>query len=168
MSEANNKSHEALVADWKKNAKKHDDLNYRFLRSLKMRSPKKVDADCSGTPPESVQHCELYDVRPNCCRTMRDRFHRRRHRQGCWAPGDCKDRVYCGLTCSEMRMRDSISPRRSHARSWATTANAPFTKCGQRNARDTLSPTSQTFLQFDQPTPAMPWSARPCSTSSSR
>src|SRR5215813_14084029 len=37
-----NKTHDALVADWQENAKKHDD-NYSFLRSLKQKSFKKVD-----------------------------------------------------------------------------------------------------------------------------
>ena len=38
------KTHDDLVADWKENAEKHDDKNYRFLRSLKQTaSGKKVD-----------------------------------------------------------------------------------------------------------------------------
>ena len=43
MSIDTNKTHDALVADWKGNAKKRDDENYWFLRSLKLRSVKKVD-----------------------------------------------------------------------------------------------------------------------------
>ena len=41
MSDAG-KTHDALVADWRENAEKHDDDNYRFLRSLKQKSIKKV------------------------------------------------------------------------------------------------------------------------------
>ena len=37
------KTHDALVADCQENAKKHDDDNYWFLRSLKQKSFKKVD-----------------------------------------------------------------------------------------------------------------------------
>jgi len=37
------KTHDDLVADWQENAKKHDEKNYWFLRSLKQRSFKKVD-----------------------------------------------------------------------------------------------------------------------------
>jgi hypothetical protein len=37
------KTHDALVADWKENAEKHDDDNYVFLRGLKQRSPKKMN-----------------------------------------------------------------------------------------------------------------------------
>jgi hypothetical protein len=37
------KTHDALVADWREHAEKHDDDNYRFLRGLKQKSFKKVD-----------------------------------------------------------------------------------------------------------------------------
>lgn len=40
---ADNKTHDALVATWQQNAKTRDNDNYEFLRSLKHRSPKKVD-----------------------------------------------------------------------------------------------------------------------------
>lgn len=40
---AKNKTHDALVADWKENAREQDDENYRFLRSLKQKSGKQVD-----------------------------------------------------------------------------------------------------------------------------
>lgn len=33
---------EALVADWKENAKKHDDENYQFLRKLKQTASRSV------------------------------------------------------------------------------------------------------------------------------
>ena len=40
---AENKTHDALVNRWQENAKEHDDENYWFLRSLKLKSIKKVD-----------------------------------------------------------------------------------------------------------------------------
>jgi hypothetical protein len=43
---AKNKTHDALVADWKENAKEHDDENYWYLRSLKQKSGKRVDRQC--------------------------------------------------------------------------------------------------------------------------
>ena len=43
MSTATSKTHDALVANWKKNAEEHDDESYHFLRSLKLRSIRKVD-----------------------------------------------------------------------------------------------------------------------------
>jgi Fe-S-cluster containining protein len=68
MSEAK-LTHEALVADWQENAKDLEDQNYRFLRSLKMRSPKKVDRIAL----ELHQHAfSIVDCTKcaNCCKTL--------------------------------------------------------------------------------------------------
>jgi Fe-S-cluster containining protein len=67
------KTHDALVADWAANAKKHDDKNYQFLRSLKLRSSKKVDRIALEL------HQEAFDIVDctkcaNCCRTLRAIF----------------------------------------------------------------------------------------------
>jgi hypothetical protein len=59
------KTHDDLVADWKANAKKHDEKNYWFLRSLKQRSPKKVDRIALELHQEDCTKCA------NCCRTLR-------------------------------------------------------------------------------------------------
>jgi Fe-S-cluster containining protein len=65
-----NKTHEALVADWQANAKVHDDENYRFLRSLKMRSPKKVDRIALELHQEAFGIVDCTKC-ANCCRTLR-------------------------------------------------------------------------------------------------
>lgn len=63
------KTHDALVADWQENAQDHDDETYRFLRSLKMRSPKKVDRIALELHQEafSIVDCKKC---ANCCRTL--------------------------------------------------------------------------------------------------
>ena len=65
-----NKTHEALVADWQENAKKHDDENYRFLRSLKMRSFKKVDRIALELHQKAFSIVDCTKC-ANCCRTLR-------------------------------------------------------------------------------------------------
>jgi Fe-S-cluster containining protein len=67
---AANKSHEALVADWQANAKDHDEDNYHFLRSLKMRSPKKVDRIALQLHQEAFSIVDCTKC-ANCCRTLR-------------------------------------------------------------------------------------------------
>src|SRR4051794_33196304 len=64
-----NKTHDALVADWKENAKDHDDENYLFLRSLKMRSPKKVDRIALELHQEAFNIVDCTKC-ANCCRTL--------------------------------------------------------------------------------------------------
>ena len=63
------KTHEALVADWQENAKDQDDENYRFLRSLKMRSPKKVDRIALELHQEAFGIVDCTKC-ANCCRTL--------------------------------------------------------------------------------------------------
>lgn len=65
--------HDAIVENWKQNAQDHDDDNYKFLRSLKMRSHKKVDRIALQL------HQEVFEIVDctrcaNCCRTMRPVF----------------------------------------------------------------------------------------------
>jgi Fe-S-cluster containining protein len=67
---SDNKTHEALVADWKENAQEHDDENYQFLRSLKMRSPKKVDRIALELHQEAFRIVDCTKC-ANCCRTLR-------------------------------------------------------------------------------------------------
>ena len=64
-----NNTHDALVADWQKNAKDHDDENYRFLRSLKMRSPKKVDRIALELHKEAFEIVDCTKC-ANCCKTL--------------------------------------------------------------------------------------------------
>jgi uncharacterized protein len=65
-----NKTHDALVADWKANAKKHDEKNYLFLRSLKQKSEKKVDRIALELHQEAFSIVDCTKC-ANCCRTMR-------------------------------------------------------------------------------------------------
>jgi uncharacterized protein len=65
-----NKTHDALVADWQEYAKKHDDENYLFLRSLKQRSFKKVDRIALELHQEAFSIVDCTKC-ANCCRTLR-------------------------------------------------------------------------------------------------
>ena len=69
MTKPANKTHDSLVADWQENAKGHDDDNYRFLRSLKMRSPKKVDRIALELHEEAFSIVKCTKC-ANCCRTL--------------------------------------------------------------------------------------------------
>ena len=69
MSDAN-KTHDALVADWRENAEKHDDDNYRFLRGLKQKSFKKVDGIALELHQEAFGIVDCTRC-ANCCRTLR-------------------------------------------------------------------------------------------------
>jgi Fe-S-cluster containining protein len=66
---AQNKTHDDLVAHWKENAHKHDDKNYRFLRSLKERSRKKVDRIALELHQEAFRIVDCTKC-ANCCRTL--------------------------------------------------------------------------------------------------
>ena len=69
MSEAS-KTHDALVADWRENAEKHDDDNYRFLRGLKQKPFKKVDRIALELHQEAFGIVDCTRC-ANCCRTLR-------------------------------------------------------------------------------------------------
>jgi Fe-S-cluster containining protein len=64
------KTHDALVADWQENAREHDDDNYRFLRSLKRRSFRKVDRVALELHQEAFNLVDCTKC-ANCCRTLR-------------------------------------------------------------------------------------------------
>ncbi len=65
-----NKTHDALVANWQQNAMKHEDDNYRFLRSLKQKSGKKVDRIALELHQEAFSIVDCTKC-ANCCRTLR-------------------------------------------------------------------------------------------------
>ena len=73
MSIDNNKTHDALVADWSETAESHDDDNYEFLRSLKQRSFKKVDRITLALHQEAFSIVDCTKC-ANCCRTLRPVF----------------------------------------------------------------------------------------------
>jgi Fe-S-cluster containining protein len=64
------KTHDDLVSDWKEHAQDHDDDNYEFLRSLKMRSEKKVDRIALELHQEAFGIMDCTKC-ANCCRTLR-------------------------------------------------------------------------------------------------
>ena len=70
-------THDAIVANWRRNAEKHGDMNYRFLRALKRRASShtwhKVDETAARL------HTEVFGIIDckqcaNCCRSMRIRI----------------------------------------------------------------------------------------------
>ena len=67
-----NKTHDDLIADWKANAKKHDEKNYLFLRRLKRNctSFEKVDRIALQLHQEAFSIVDCTRC-ANCCRTMR-------------------------------------------------------------------------------------------------
>ena len=63
-------THDTLVADWHENAEDRDDENYRFLRSLKLRPPEKVDRIAQELHREAFGIVDCTKC-ANCCRTLR-------------------------------------------------------------------------------------------------
>ena len=63
------RTHDDLVADWQENAEDRDDENYRFLRSLKMRPPEKVDRIAQELHREAFGIMDCTKC-ANCCRTL--------------------------------------------------------------------------------------------------
>ncbi len=65
------KTHEALVADWQKNARKHDERNYLFLRRVKQQVlESKVDRIALELHQEAFRIVDCTKC-ANCCRTLR-------------------------------------------------------------------------------------------------
>jgi uncharacterized protein len=69
MANDKKKTHEALVINWQENAKDHDDENYRFLRSLKMQSPRRVDRIALELHQQAFGIVDCTRC-ANCCRTI--------------------------------------------------------------------------------------------------
>lgn len=65
--------HDIIVKDWHENAQKHDEANYLFLRSLKMRPAKKVDRLARRIHLEVFERVDCTRC-ANCCRTLRPVF----------------------------------------------------------------------------------------------
>lgn len=59
-------THDAIVADWQQKAQKHDDQNYRFLRSLKNRTTKEVDRIALQLHQEAFEIVDCTRC-ANCC-----------------------------------------------------------------------------------------------------
>jgi Fe-S-cluster containining protein len=63
--------HDALIDEWRRNAQKHDDRNFRFLRSLKMVSdPDRVDQLAREIHAEAFSKIECTRC-AHCCKTMK-------------------------------------------------------------------------------------------------
>jgi Fe-S-cluster containining protein len=62
--------HDALLQDWRENAAKDDDVNFRFLRSLKMVSdPERIDAQARELHEDAFRRIDCTRC-ANCCKTM--------------------------------------------------------------------------------------------------
>jgi hypothetical protein len=70
---AESKTHEALLSDWKENARRQYEENYEFLRSLKQKSSKKVDRLALELHREAFSIVDCTKC-ANCCRTLRPVF----------------------------------------------------------------------------------------------
>jgi Fe-S-cluster containining protein len=66
--------HDSVVADWRANAKAHDDKNYKFLRSLKVRDYGFDPDEVAGELHE--QAFQIVDCTrcANCCKTLNIKF----------------------------------------------------------------------------------------------
>ena len=60
---------DAIINDWKRNAERHDDRNFKFLRSLKMKSERAVDRAARRLHKEAFSIIDCLQC-ANCCKTV--------------------------------------------------------------------------------------------------
>lgn len=163
---ADDKTHDDLVADWKANAEKHDDKNYWCLRSLKQRSFKKVDRIALELHQEAFSIVDCTRC-ANCCRTLRPVF-----------TDQDIERIagHLGMAREEF-MATYLEPGEEEGSYRIKTSPCPFlgadSKCTIYDVRPEKCrgypfTDKQDFPSCPSPTPTMRWSARRCSTLSSR
>ena len=64
---------QTIVTDWKANAERHSDRNYRFLRSLKMKNERAVDRAAREQHDEAFLIIDCTKC-ANCCKTVSPLF----------------------------------------------------------------------------------------------
>jgi Fe-S-cluster containining protein len=62
-----------IIADWKANAERHADRNFRFLRSLKMKNERAVDRAARELHDEAFSIIDCIQC-ANCCKTVSPLF----------------------------------------------------------------------------------------------
>jgi hypothetical protein len=60
---------DAIINDWKQNAERHDDRNFKFLRSLKMKSERAVDQTARRLHKEAFSIIDCLQC-GNCSKTV--------------------------------------------------------------------------------------------------
>ena len=63
-------NHDTIVQDWRENAERHDEQNYRFLRSLKQRDYGFEPDQLAGELHEQVFQTVDCTRCANCCKSM--------------------------------------------------------------------------------------------------
>jgi Fe-S-cluster containining protein len=64
---------DAIIKDWKQNAERHDARNFKFLRSLKMKSERAVDRAARRLHEEAFSIIDCLQC-GNCCKTVNPTF----------------------------------------------------------------------------------------------
>ena len=64
---------QTIIADWKANAERHVDRNFRFLRSLKMKNERVVDRAARELHDETFSIIDCIQC-ANCCKTISPLF----------------------------------------------------------------------------------------------
>ncbi|MGA2032974.1 MAG: YkgJ family cysteine cluster protein [Thermoguttaceae bacterium] len=64
---------QTIIADWKANAERHADRNFRFLRSLKMKDERAVDRAARELHDEAFSIIDCIQC-ANCCKTVSPLF----------------------------------------------------------------------------------------------
>ena len=64
---------QTIIADWKANAERHVDRNFRFLRSLKMKNERAVDRAARRLHDEAFSIIDCIQC-SNCCKTVSPMF----------------------------------------------------------------------------------------------
>ena len=64
---------QTIIADWKANAERHVDRNFRFLRSLKMKNERAVDRAARELHDEAFSIIDCIQC-ANCCKTISPLF----------------------------------------------------------------------------------------------
>jgi len=64
---------ETIINDWKENAERHDERNFSFLRSLKMKDDRVVDRKAHRLHDEAFSIIDCTQC-ANCCKTIHPLF----------------------------------------------------------------------------------------------
>ena len=154
---------QAIIDDWRANAERNDDRNFRFLRSLKMQSDNVVDRVAHQLHEEAFSIVDCTKC-ANCCKTTPTGFRSSDIR---------RIAKHLGVEPEEFAAKHlektnsaSCSSRQCRVRFWAATIAARSTKSARMTVATFRTRTRKTSPAARTAFPPTPRLAPPCSTSS--
>ena len=160
---------DTIVDDWRKNAERHDDENYEFLRSMKFRDYGFDPDELAGELHEHVFQIVDCTRCANGCKTMDIKFS---DEDVDWIAGHLDiattEFIEAYLEADKTKRMARTKLGKSRARISAKTTAVQFTKCGPRSVGSTRTRTRMASHSERWALPTIHWSALLCSGLSSR